>query len=540
MTLHYSEKFQIKTYTTLLNYVSKNGEQQVVIRARIINKKNKREKRIDFGVYDEFDNPIKLSKKEFKSNRYDIKLKSRIAEVNERIIFSIHHFLSHDLKLNKKKLYEFIYQDMTKVDEIKSIEYESNPIILKQLGQDKPIPKDVINELHSYNEDDFRDIDTGEQIDMDDIINNAEVNYNKKREAIELNKMNYDERYEKGLFDKNNIFDIFGYCWTINKKTGKPFISNDYKSLLIKLADYRFNKNPIEDVRFFNKKWIEDFIIFLKNDGYSSVQPHNYNPFNLNKYANDFKTKPRKMYTYSGFDKQIKFIKFYINVLQHEGLIKRSVIDTRDINTSDFLTHTVSNYTRSSHALLKSEIEKLLNLKLTGEIEITRQMFLLQTLAGGLRNDEFFNNHFKLKKINDDYYFSFYANKTKNIEENPVIDGYSDILLKQIGYKLPDFQDIEIYRKNLKILAKKANLNREIRYQHLMADRSIKVVDKPIYEIINPYWARKSFVKLGRTFGWTNEHIASYTGHSDIKTLNYYFDKLNYDDKKRITQSFKK
>jgi hypothetical protein len=466
-------------------------------------------------------------------------LKRRIAEVDERVKFAVHHFLSHRQSFDTKIIRKFIYEDMENQARVLSTEFETDPEIIDPFQQHLPdeykddkVPKEVVNKFKSLPTEAFFNDETGEPVDFGDIVNSLEVEYIEAKRVKELNSLSFEERYKRGLFDKTNIFEVFGFCHSINPNTGKPFVPESYKSLLLRLADYRFNRNPKEKIENFNSEWVDNFLIFLKEEGYATNRIKQATPFTFGKYAADLIISERNPYIYQSYKKQIKHLKFYIDILQKEKLIPRISIDTRDISIKNYINKDEPIYTRCSHALLLSEIHDLMEARLAGKLESARIMFLIQTLAGGLRNDEFLNKHFKLKMTNGLYYFSYYANKVSDYQENPLIIGYTDVVLEQVNYKLPEFLKVEEYRQLLKCVAKEVGLDREIRYKIALANGKIEIIDTPIYESIKPYWCRKSFVKLGRTLGWTNEIIAAFTGHADPSIIDkHYFDKLSLDDK---------
>jgi len=539
MATHYSSDFKVKPYTVLLPYTSKDGTKQVAIRVRVIERSTKNDQRFDIVCKNKADEPIKLSPAAFKSNKYDIKLKNRIADIDERVKFATHHFLTHNLTISKKKITEFVYNRMeNETNKVFSNENVDDPIILEQLenlGIEIPIAKDVVNTVASLRDDEMNDDETGEQIDIENIIIGIQSEYDRKKQDEEIDKMGLDERYKKGYFDKSNIFDVFGYCWSTNKNTNKPFVSNTYKSLILKLADFRVNGQPNEHVSMFNDKWVNEFILFLKNEGYANVHPKNYSPFSIRNLDFKLLAAEREPYVYKSFEKQIKHLKFYIENLQKQELMSKTCVDTRFIKTSDYFGGNSINYTRASHALTKSEIELILNSQLEGKMETARQMFLTQIFAGGLRNEEFFNKYFKMAYQNELYYFMWYADKGDKAVENPLIEGYSDVLLDQLGYSLPDFLKIDEYRSNLKKMAKELNLDRIIRYKVPEAKTGEnRVIDKRIHEIINPYFCRKTFVRFAYSLGWSSDKIIQWTGHGDTKTLKHYFDQLSAEEKKNI------
>lgn len=548
MTTHYSREYKVVTYPILGSHTSvKDGTKNAYIRVRIIPKKTTKkavkEMRYDIPVNDIQDYKISLTPSQFTSNKYSIQNKRRIAEIDERVKFAVHHFLSHNKKIDTKKIRDFVYGEMEQQARVFSDEYETDPEIVDMFQQHLPdeykddkIPKDVINKFAALPDDAFVDSETGETIDFGDIINSLDVEYAQNKRTAELNSLPINERYKNGLYDKSNIFEVFGYCLSNESNKNRPIAQGTYPSLLMRLADYRYNRSPKEHIRELNHEWVDEFLKYLRDEGYSTNRVINLNPFTLNKYANDFILADRKPYTYNSFDKQVKHLNFFIDKLQEYKIIPRAILDTRDIKTTNYADKNGSLFTRSSHSLMLTEVHDLMNARLEGKLETARVMFLLQTFAGGLRNDEFTNKHFRLKKTRDDiYYFSYFSNKVSDYEENPLIEGYSDVVLQQINYQLPKFLPIDEYRETLQEVAKEVGLNREIRYLVPMAEGKTEPKDEPIYELIRPYWCRKTFVKLGKTLGWKDELTASFTCHADPRTLNkHYFDKLTFEDKLRL------
>lgn len=543
MTVHFSKDFIVRPYATLINVASKKDDtKQLAIRVRVIPKNKKKEKRYDITVKDMNGKVIRLTPKQFKTNRYSNTIKRRLSEIDYRVMMAVFNLLEEKPSFKPSDISKYVYETLEVNDNyIHSYEMVDDPEILNALNVDEPVPKDVVNKISAMNTEDFLDAETGEQIDIEDIVSWEESDFYNRIEIEKVEKMDFEERYEKGHYDKQNIFDLFGFCWTTNKQKGTPFVPDSYRSLILRMADYRYNKTPSENIEDFNENWVDDFIIYLKEEGYASdVHPRNYTPFNIHDYTKDLVLSERKIYDRSSFDKQVKHLTRYIDLLQEQKKLSRKTVDTRDINTSSYVKKNTSPYTRSSHALLQSEIDHVLNHKFTdGKLERTRVMFLLQLFSGGLRNDEFFNKYFKLKESNGVFYFSYYAHKTSTIEENPLIDGYSDVLLNQIDYKLPTFLKVSEYRDNLKLMAKEMNLNRDIRYQVMKATGETEVFVKPIYELINPYWCRKSFVSLCTSLGWTKDEISEFTGHADSTTVRFYSDKLSLDEKRKIVSRHK-
>ena len=125
-------------------------------------------------------------------------------------------------------------------------------------------------------------------------------------------------------------------------------------------------------------------------------------------------------------------------------------------------------------------------------------------------------------------------NLANKVIENPLIEDYSDVLLEQINHKIPEFLPVDEYREVLTEMATELKLDRVIMYKIPMADGTNRVEKPTIIELINPYWCRKTFVKLGFALGWSFEKIMQYSGHTEPKTIKHYFDQLSAEEKQRL------
>jgi len=552
MTTHYSSQYLVKPYLMLLGYQSKkDGTKQVAVRVRVKHRQSKKESHINIACRDEFGDAIKLIPSEFKSNKYDISIKQWIADIQERAVFACHHFLSHGIAITQKEIQAFVYNKMAdeqQAKEVYSKEFVTDPTIVKQLEEldiDQPIAKDVVNKVSAMPPEDLRSEELSDEDHLHEILTSEQVEYNKRkqeaalreireRREAEIQAMSLDERYVGGHFDHDNIFEVFGFCWSYNKDKNAPYVPTVYKSLVLKLADFRVNAQPSEHIQDFNEDWVKDFILFLRDEGYACVHPKKYTPFNIREQDFRLLESKREIYTYKSFDKQIKHLKGYIDILQGNGIIDKHTINTKYIKTKNYLSNTHTNYTRSSHSLNMSEIHKIMDARFSGKLETTRQMFLIQIFAGGLRNEEFYNEHFRLKNSDGFWYFQFYQDKGDKVVENPLIEDYTDAILEQMDYTLPNLLPVEEYRQNLTKMAQEIGLDREIMYKIPMADDSVRIETPKVMKILNPYWARKTFIKFGVAQGWTYEKIMQYTGHTETKTLKHYFDQLSAEEKQRL------
>jgi hypothetical protein len=123
--------------------------------------------------------------------------------------------------------------------------------------------------------------------EMQIIAESVYFDHIRNKETKRISSMNYNERYKTGNFDKSNIFELFGFCWSDNPKNGELLITG-YRSLMVQLNDYRFNANPSESVKSFNDERITCFLKYPFNKGYPLVHISGYDPFTIVKYKKRF------------------------------------------------------------------------------------------------------------------------------------------------------------------------------------------------------------------------------------------------------------
>ena len=107
-------------------------------------------------------------------------------------------------------------------------------------------------EENSFQSDEIKRIEKAieEKISEQGEITDEEIDNIKDSISIEIQiekdkkltqSLTLDERYAQGKFDKNNLIEVFGYCWSKNPKNNDPFIADSYQSLIFHLADYILN-----------------------------------------------------------------------------------------------------------------------------------------------------------------------------------------------------------------------------------------------------------------------------------------------------------
>ncbi len=522
------------TYPFLKKYKKKDGKRQVMVRVKTgYSELGNRvfTKTYDIKLLSESKERIHLSKQEFDLKESNRNFIYRYLKVEELIHKAILKFNRENKPISTSLITEYIYS-VNQSSETEFSDNEVNNDFLKKLGI-PPMPQDAYDEFISTK---HIDADTNEPVlaeDLEDIATSLTAKHYEKKHQQEIERMHFEERYKKGYYDKNNIFDLFGYCWSI-KKQNKDFLLNDvYRSLLLRLHDYRYNAIPPERIETFNKKWVSGFIEFMAEQGYANYSPKGYDPFNLEKTKIRFIEAERKPYKMSSFTKQIKHLKRYINILQDYDIIKVR-INTRTIDSKDYVKKGVnlSTYTRREHALSVEEFKKLCEADLSGELDLARDMFIIAVLGGGFRGEEFYNQELSFEKRDGRYFTRVYHSKNQAENLNPA---YGELLkvIKKYNCQIPEFLPINTFRNNLKAIAEKLEFNRIIRSPDTTLNANQKFQNDKLKDIFSIYFARKTCVKLLGHYGFTNEEIIEFTRHADTRTLRFYKGKTTEEEKIR-------
>lgn len=524
----------IDTFLFLKHYKRKDGKQQVIIRVKTgyshMGKKVITNK-YDIKLLSNEKSHILLSQDEFAIKNQNKELMHRFYEVDELIRKAIIQFKRDNKPLTTKGLTKYIYNEQ-KPESTKSLDEYVYDDFLESLGL-PPMPKEAYDEFITKEQ---IDADTNQPViaeDLEAVATAATAKYYNKKRKLEIDKMPFEERYKKGHYDKNNIFDLFGYCWSLKKKNKQPVLNRVYRSTLIRLYDYRYNANPPEKITSFNKQWVSDFIEFLAEKGYAHVHPKDYSPFSLEKHKIQFINSERSAFKISSFAKHVKHFKRYINIQQDYEMIK-SNINTRMIEHTDYVKDQInsSTYTRREHHLTVEEFEKLCKADFEGDLDLARDMFVIAVLGGGFRGEEFYNQELSFEKRDGIYYTRVYHSKNEQENFNPAFGELIRIIEKYNG-KMPKFLPVNFFRDCLKTIANKLEFDRIIRSPNTFLNANEKFQKTELKNIFSVYFARKTLVKYLGYHGFADDQIIEFTRHADTRTLMHYKGKATEDDKKR-------
>jgi hypothetical protein len=395
-----------------------------------------------------------------------------------------------------------------------------------------PIPVPVWEEFNLTIASDTTDNITEEEVD--DIAASIEFDYHRGKELKRINEMNFIDRYKNGEFNRSNIFEVFGFCWSENPKNGESLIPYSYKPLIVQLNDYRFNAKPSEFIKDFNDQWIDDFLKYKVNKGYpGDIHIKGYDPFTITKHRNKFLKAKREVYREKSFQSLVKHFKRYIDILQKYNLIPY-IKNTDLIEANDYLPRSAKKerITRREHSLTVKEFNTLAEKDFgDNRLNLARDMFILATLGGGFRPNELYSTDFYI----EDNRLHIYRSKQETTSLNPIFGQLNDVIARYNG--IPDFLKIQDFRSALKEIAEQLNFNRKITSPDTRLDSTSKNVTHSVKELFNAYFARKTCVTVLNSMGLTEEQIIEFTAHADQGTLKYYKGKMTIDDKEKLIES---
>ena len=531
----------LKTYPFLKPYKrKKDGLKQVMIRIKIGSKRMGRtyhDKTIDIQLLSETGERYHLNEQQFANRKNENGLMQRFYEIIGLINKGVFLLNKEGFDINTKTLFNYVYARPSSSKESEHEEFIDNDEVRKFF--DHPVPVKV---WESFISQTYLDEMTGQPVleeELEDIASNIESNFYAEKNQKEIEKLDYNERYQKGYYNKNNIFECFGFCWSNDKKNNEPLIADSYRGLLLRLFDYRFNSNPPEHIDSFNDDWIDDFLKFLVSNGYSSFQPRNYHPFNLDQYRIKFIEAERKPYRFAGFEKLVKHLKRYIFFLQKYNIIPYNRHPDL-IEAKDYVGRKVQTtpYTRREHALTNDEFNLLAITDFANEkLNLARDMFIIAVLGGGFRGEELYNHELKLEQRGNKYLLHVYHSKTLTSNINPVFGALNDVIKRHNG-GLPEFLPIKEFRNALKNIAEELNFNRIIISPSTYLDTKKKLEKFVLKDIFSVYFARKTFVSILSSKGVPDEKIIEFTSHAKTDTLLHYKAKSTIDEKEKIVKSF--
>jgi hypothetical protein len=217
---------------------------------------------LEVTILDESNNPVLASSSDFENRKSNKSLNLTILNTEAKIRDSVVQMIKDNTKLTSTNLFNYLYKKR-KSPKIETAADSEETLWNDEVEKffDGPVPVSVWEKYKlAVIEDNTKDITEEE---MRNIADGVYFDFSRDKETKRVRSMSFNERYQTGNYDKSNIFEVFGYCWSSNPKNGEPLITGSYKSLIVQLNDYRFNAKPSESVKDFNYEWIEKFFKYL-------------------------------------------------------------------------------------------------------------------------------------------------------------------------------------------------------------------------------------------------------------------------------------
>ena len=487
---------------------------------------------LEIKMLDELKRQVLVSSDEFNNRKSNKTLNLTILKTESKIKDTVTKMIEGNVKLTSENLFKYLYRNIKAKKTESTIEAEKtiwNDEVEKFYGE--PVPVDVWEKFKlAVIEDETEDITEEE---MQNIAESVYFDHVRTKESGRVSSMTFNERYKTGNYNKSNIFELFGFCWSDNPKNGEPLITGSYRSLIVQLNDYRFNAKPSESIKDFNDSWITNFLKYLINKGYPLVHIRGYDPFTIIKYRGRFIKAQRLPYNEISFQKLVKHLKRHIDILQKYDLIPYTK-NTKLIQASDYLKRKAKKqiFTRRDHSLTVKEFNLIADTDFKDEkLNLARDMFIIAVLGGGFRTQELYTDHLYVQ----DNRLNIYRQKTNERSINPILLQLNDVIKRHNGF--PEFLNVEDYRSGLKEIAKQIPLDRVISIPDTKVNSEKGYKKVRIYEIFNAYFARKTCVTILNHYGLTEEEIIEFTCHADTRTLKHYKGKMTIEDKERLMQS---
>lgn len=487
---------------------------------------------LEIKVLDESNKQILVSTDEFDNRKSNKTLNLIILKTESKINDTVKRMIEGNVKLTSENLFKYLYKNITAKKTGSTVETENtvwNEDVEKFYGE--PVPVTVWEKFKlAVIEDETVNVTEEE---MQNIAESIYFDHVRSKETGRISSMSYNERYKTGNFNKSNIFELFGFCWSDNPKNGEPLITGSYRSLIVQLNDYRFNAKPSESVKDFNDAWITSFLKYLINKGYPLVHIRGYDPFTIVKYRGRFIKAERIPYNEVSFQKLVKHLKRHIDILQKYDMIPYTK-NTKLIQASDFLKRKAKKqiYTRRDHSLTVKEFNLIAETDFKDEkLNLARDMFIIAVLGGGFRTLELYTDHMYVQ----DNRLNIYRQKTNERSINPIILQLNDVIKRHNGF--PEFLNVEEFRSSLKAIARKIPLDRIISVPDTKVNSEKGFKKVKILEIFNPYFARKTCVTILNHFGLSEEEIIEFICHANTRTLKHYKGKMTIEDKERLVHS---
>lgn len=310
-----------------------------------------------------------------------------------------------------------------------------------------------------------------------------------------------------GIYERLYILDY----WDDFIKTYAP---NSYNSPKYAIESYILKTGDNCKVSEFSAEWMERFFKFQIQNGYSFRKDgenlKNYSITTIVKYQKHLKAFGDYLFSELKILNNQDYRRFFLK----KNTKKKSLIK---YDTEPYI---------NTHALYKKEFDWFYAYKFQQkELEIARDMFVLQTWLGGLRQTDFYSITEKNIHRDSDGFYKLWFEQKKTDDEviNVINSNYLSPIIEKYGSNFIKFPKVYEYNRLLKKAAREASLNREMKFRKEYAKNSEATIEwYPIYEKICNKWARNCAVSILAEEGYPNDIISRFIGHRDEEMINHY------------------
>ena len=465
-----------KTLRWLRPYRSKSG-QQVFIRVRMRNGFE-----TNIPVYDYINHeklPISVKREYWNKGfvtggNYHIsvrELNGLLSKVEYDVKDAVQELIDKNIKMNQDDIIQLTY-----INEINALENE------RKIASGKIIVDD----------------DGGAFASHDEFVEYIEESEDPKFDAL---------KKSMGVYKKENIMDYWDDFI-------QDFAPASYNAPKHSIQEYIRNTENNCKVLEFSDTWLQQFFEYIIENGYS-----------LRKDGTE--RLPYTITTIKKYQKHLKYFGDYlfseIKILENQNY-RRFSLKRKKSKKKSLIKYEPQSFI-NTHALYKKEFDWFYAFKFEDkQLELARDMFIMQTWLGGLRQVDFY----KLSKINFHKDSSgikiwFSQQKTEDEVQNTVNENYLKSILETHQNIFKEFPRVGIYNELLKNAAEVAGLKRLLMFRFEYVNANVATTEWiEIYKKISNNWARNCAVSILSELGYPDDRIAKFTGHKDLEMINHY------------------
>jgi hypothetical protein len=374
-----------------------------------------------------------------------------------------------------------------------------------KMNQDDIIQLTYINEINALENE--RKIKSGEVIVDEEggaFANHEEfVEFIQRSEDPQFNAL----KQSMGIYKKEFILDFWDDFI-------KEYAPDSYNTPRYALEHYIKSTGDNCKGTEFCSEWLQRFFETIIKDGYS--------------FRKDGTNK--QPYTVTTIIKYHKHLRAFGDYLFSELKLinnqdyKRFLLKRKKSKKQSLIKYKPKSFI-NTHALYKKEFDWFYAFTFSDkQLELARDMFVLQVWLGGMRQVDFYQlSEQNFHKDSNGVKVWFTQQKTDDEVLNTVNQNYLESILEKYTNIFKEFPKVHVYNKLLKKAAEKAGLNRPLMFTFEYVNANVATTEWiEIYKKISNNWARNCAVSILSELGYPDDRIAKFTGHKDLEMINHY------------------